>query len=430
MEIKVFKTYKIPDKPGVYFFRRGKETLYIGKATSLRSRVKSYFSRDLRATRGPLLVEMLTRATKIDWQETDSVLEALILEATLIKKFQPKYNTDGKSDKSWNYVCLTKEEIPQIILVRERQLSLGVRGPLTPKHVRGPLTRYPQGDKKLSGCYGPFTNGGQLREAMKIIRRIFPYLDASASKRANYMFYKQVGLAPDILSSEGKQAYLSNIKNIKLLFEGKKKTILRELEKQMKIAAKAQEFEKAGEIKRQWFSLKHINDVALLKNDYPILGEKIFRIEAYDIAHLGGKSTVGAMVVVESANGGSQVAKNHYRKFRVRGAGGVKVDDTGNLREVLARRLEHSEWPMPDLIAIDGGRAQYNTAVAVLKEKGLNIEVVSVVKDETHKARDFIGNPDTISKRKKEILLANSEAHRFGTAYHKNLRGRNFLNKK
>ena len=108
----------LPDKPGVYFFLKGKEILYIGKATSLRDRVKSYFGKDLIETRGPLIVDMVHKASKIEWQVTDSVLEALILEANLIKKHLPKHNTDGKSDKSFNYVCITKEELPKIVVVR------------------------------------------------------------------------------------------------------------------------------------------------------------------------------------------------------------------------------------------------------------------------------------------------------------------------
>src|SRR5674476_923017 len=102
------KKLKMPDKPGVYYFRKGKEIIYIGKATSLRDRVKSYFGKDLIVTRGPLLVDMVFHADKVDWQETDSVLEALILEASLIKKYQPKYNTKEKDDKSFNYVVITK----------------------------------------------------------------------------------------------------------------------------------------------------------------------------------------------------------------------------------------------------------------------------------------------------------------------------------
>ena len=116
MKSQELKKLKISDKPGVYFFIKGKDILYIGKATALKDRVKSYFSKELFNMRGPLLVDMVTKATSIKWQETDSVLEALILEANLIKKHQPIYNTKEKSDKSFNYVCITKEELPKVII--------------------------------------------------------------------------------------------------------------------------------------------------------------------------------------------------------------------------------------------------------------------------------------------------------------------------
>src|SRR3989339_715890 len=153
------KMKKIPDGPGVYFFLGAKkEVLYIGKATSLRSRVRSYFSPDLAKARGPLLVKMLEKATTIDWRETDSVLEALLLEANLIKSHKPKHNTDLKDDKSWNYIVITKEDFPIIRYVRGRELAM-------------------QDPDDYLHTFGPFPHGLQLKAAMKIIRKIFPYRD-------------------------------------------------------------------------------------------------------------------------------------------------------------------------------------------------------------------------------------------------------------
>ena len=147
---KISKT-KLPDKPGIYFFKKGKEILYIGKATSLRDRIKSYMSKGIFDMRGPLIDKMVQEADKIDWQETDSVLEAIILEANLIKKYQPKYNTKEKSDKSFNFVCITKEKLPKVMVVRGSNV----------KH------------RVFNKVYGPYTSGTQLREAVKIIRRIY-----------------------------------------------------------------------------------------------------------------------------------------------------------------------------------------------------------------------------------------------------------------
>ena len=175
--MKKISKIKLPDKPGVYFFKKGKDLLYIGKATSLRDRTKSYFRKDLISTRGPLVLDMVFKSDNIKWEVTDSVLEAIILEANLIKKYQPYYNTKEKDDKSFNYVCITKEKLPRVLVVRGRVL----------KNYKGSI-------------FGPFTNSVQLYEALNILRRIFPFIDDKSSKKQNYEFYKQIGLTPDTLS--------------------------------------------------------------------------------------------------------------------------------------------------------------------------------------------------------------------------------------
>lgn len=399
------KKLNIPDKPGVYFFYKGKSLLYIGKATSLRSRVKSYFSKDLIATRGPVILDMTVQASGLKWQETDSVLEALILEASLIKKHQPKYNTKEKDNKSFNYVCITREDLPQVLVIRGRNVKMEVAS------------------SKYQATYGPFPNGLQLRDAMKIIRRIFPYIDAQSAKRDNFEFYRQLGLTPDTGSKEVKSAYKKNITNLKLFFEGKKKKIIVNLKKDMMIFAKKREFEKAGEIKKRIFSLEHINDVALLKDDYShaLQNSNKFKIEAYDIAHMSGKNMVGVMTVVEDG----EVSKQDYKKFIIRTQTGA--NDTGALEEVLSRRFRHIEWGLPSLVVVDGSTAQINVAKQVLNRYQFDIPIVSVVKDDRHKAKAIMGDESIIKSHKKSILLANSEAHRFGIAFHKQKRSNNFI---
>ncbi len=388
---KNLQKFKLSDSPGVYFFLKGKEILYIGKATSLKDRVKSYFSKDLIATRGPVLVDMLFKADKIKSEKTESVLEALILEAELIKKYQPKYNTKEKSDKSFNYVLIKKDKIPKVLVIRGRSL----------------------GNYKGSS-FGPYTNGSQLRTALQIIRKIFPFLD---DKSKNYLeFYKQINLIPDL---NDRKLYLQNIKNIKLFFSGKKNQIFRNLKKEMKVYAKNREFEKAGEIKRQIFALQHINDVALLKEEKT--NRSFTRIEAYDIAHMSGKNMVGVMTVVIDG----EVAKHEYKKFKIRTQ--FSSNDVGALKEVLERRLAHKEWPFPDLIVVDGGKAQINTSRQIMTRLNLVIPVVSVVKDDRHKAKGIMGDKQLGLKYERDILLANSEAHRFAITYHKNMRAKNFL---
>ncbi len=396
MKIQDLKKFSLPDNPGVYFFFKGKDLFYVGKATSLRDRVKSYFSKDLIETRGPIILDMVFKADKIKFEKTDSVLEALILEAELIKKHQPKYNTKEKSDKSFNYVLITRDEIPKVLVVRGKDLP----------NYKG-------------FSFGPYTNGSQLKVALQIIRKIFPFVDEASSKRANIEFYKQIHLTP-----ENKDEYKRNIKNLKLFLHGKKKDVLRNLKKEMFHFAKEKAFERAGEVKKQIFALEHINDIALLKNSLEARNYNLkagLRIEAYDIAHMGGKNMVGVMTVVENG----EVAKGEYKKFKIRTQ--ADANDTGALKEVLERRLAHVEWPAPAFIVVDGAVAQINAAEAIVAKMGLSTPVVSVVKDDKHKARDIMGDKTLAVKYKREILLANSEAHRFAIAYHKNMRNKNFL---
>lgn len=419
MQSQGLKKLNIPDKPGVYFFVDGTKILYIGKATSLKSRVRSYFGKDLIATRGPLILDMVFKAKDIKWKETDSVLEALILEANLIKKYQPYYNTKEKDNKSFNYVCITKEEIPKVVIKRERDLLQQQQNfsRLTLPRVRGGTHTTKNLAVAFANTYGPYPNGNQLKEALKIIRKIFPFYD---DKSKNYKeFYRQIELAPN---TEKREEYIRNIRNIKLFLSGKKSKIITDLKREMKIYAKDQKFERAGEIKRQIFALEHINDVSLIKSDnISVSSQASFRIEAYDIAHMSGKNMVGVMTVVEDGN----VNQNEYRKFKIKTQSGS--NDTGALLEVLERRLTHPEWRYPNLIVLDGSTAQINTAEKLLKRIGMTTPVVAVTKDDRHRARDIKGDKDIVRKYEKEILLANSEAHRFAIKYHKDMRNRNFL---
>jgi len=406
MNFSEYKKINLPDESGVYLFKKNKTILYIGKATLLKDRVKSYFSNDLIATRGPLIVDMVFQADNVDFIKTDSVLEALILESNLIKKHQPKYNTKEKDDRSYNYVVITKEEFPRVLIERGKNLQ---------KESYSQILK----NLRISKIYGPYTNGSQLKEALKIIRKIFPFLDQYSRENTGYKFYKEIGLAPEISGTEAKKDYAKNIKNIKLFFEGKKTSIFKSLEKEMNAVIKKQEFEKAEQIKHTIFALNHIQDVALIKEE-SLSGEdldKIFRIEAYDVAHISGTNTVGVMVVVEN----SVPNKNEYRKFKINNS---VQNDTAGIAEILTRRLNHLEWKFPDIIVVDGSVAQKNIAEKIIKTKTLDIPIIAVTKDEKHRPKIIQGRENIIDKYKNEILLANSEAHRFAIKYHRNLRNK------
>ncbi|MBP9771569.1 MAG: GIY-YIG nuclease family protein, partial [Candidatus Pacebacteria bacterium] len=326
----------LPDAPGVYFFKRGRTVLYVGKATSLKSRVRSYFLPNAVESRGLKIPKMLVEATTVAYEQTDSVLEALIRESYLIKKYQPPYNAKEKSDTSFNYVVITDEAFPRLFTMRERDLR-----------TTGERIKY---------TFGPFPHGGQLKDALKIIRKIFPYrgkTDAPLphAKRRGSTLYEEMGLVPKGAGSLDPKEYGKTIRHLVLFFEGKKKELVRSLEKTMRAYAKERTFEAASEIKRQLFALQHINDVSLMKNSGLTDPTKMFRIEAYDTAHTMGTDVVGVMTVVE----GDAVAKNDYRMFTIKQAtSGRFINDTAALEELLTRRFGHPEWPYPKLIVVDG----------------------------------------------------------------------------
>jgi excinuclease ABC subunit C len=398
---------KFPEEPGVYFFRAGKQILYIGKATFLRARVRSYWSKDLAATRGPKLVAMLAEATRVDYKVTGSVLEALLLEAALIRKHQPVYNTLAKDDKSFYYVVVTKEEWPRVLLVRGKDLA--------------------QPEYRGADQFGPFPQASELRIALKLVRAIFPFRDfclpaqAGRPTSGKLCFNAQIGLCPGVCAGKITAAeYRRSLQPLRLFFAGRGQAAVKLVTERMKTAAQRRDFEEAATWRDRLFALTHVQDIALLKkrieNDLP---PNAFRIEAFDAAHLGGRAAVGAMIVWQDGDW----RKNDYRKFKLHSRPG---DDLASLREVLRRRLAHAEWPLPNLIVIDGGETQLKTARAALA-KYPTIPIVSVVKNEKHKARELLGDPDLSARWRQEIIGANAEVHRFAIAYHRNRRSAEFL---
>ncbi len=203
------------------------------------------------------------------------------------------------------------------------------------------------------------------------------------------------------------------------------KSLVTSLEREMRRLAKNQEFEKADIVKRQVFALKHIQDISLLKREVsaaPSLGgaapDLAFRIEAYDLAHLGGQNIVGAMTVLQNG----EPDKSSYRKFKIKTF--IGPNEPAGITEILERRLHHPEWPLPNLIVMDGNEVQKAAAERVLKNFGMKIPVVAVVKNFRHKPERIIGADNLVTLQKHAILLANSEAHRFAIGYHRILRNR------
>lgn len=423
MERTELKAFDLPDCPGVYLFTKGKgkskKILYVGKATSLRDRVRSYFDDDLIVTRGPRLVDMVTAADGISYETVPTVLEALVREAALIREHNPYANAMGKDDKTFLYAVITAEEIPRVLAIRGKELDF------KNKEIMGasPIS--------FSQAHGPFPSGYQLREALRLIRKIFPFYDtakpitaagtsvqvkgANKHLQANVEFKRQIGQYPRNMN---RTEYLRTIRHVSLLLSGRVKTLRITLEREMRLAAKEELFEEAAVLRGQLFALDHVQDVSLIREDRKEGDPDGPRIEAYDTAHIGGTNAIGVMVVIEN----SLPLKKDYRTFRIQGRGGKALnDDIASLKEILSRRLEHHEWVLPRAFVVDGGKTHKKAAEDLLREVGVGIPVVAVVKDERHRPREVIGGLRAgISDA--DAVLANSEAHRFSLSRHRKAR--------
>lgn len=410
MNKETLRALQPPANPGVYYFLGPhQEILYIGKATSLRHRLLSYFRDDIAEKRSEAIARMVRIAVTVTWTETDSVLEALILETNLIRTHKPPYNTRNKDDKSYNHLIITREQWPRVLVVRGKDLA----------------EKYDERD--IRHHFGPFPSSQSLRDALKVVRRVFRFYDTahpvgtakSKVTRGKIDFNRQLGLYP---AEENRREYLRTIRHLKLFFEGKKTRLIRELEKVMMEYAHQEAFEDAARVKRQLFALKHIEDIALLR--YDTHGNERApeaRIEAYDVAHTAGRAMVGVMVVMEQG----VFKKDAYRTFRVRGY--QKSNDPGALKEILTRRLGHPEWSLPRVIVVDGNDVQKRTAEAVLRQHGLQIPVAAVVKNAAHKPERVLAASRVVRTFQDAIYLLNQEAHRFAISFHRTQRGKRFL---
>ncbi|MBI4065867.1 UvrB/UvrC motif-containing protein [Candidatus Kaiserbacteria bacterium] len=435
------RKFNLPDVPGVYLFKQGRKVLYIGKATSLRDRVRSYFDDDLIATRGPRIVDMITKADRIAHEPTPTVLEALVREAALIKKYLPAANVDGKDDSTFLYAVVTKEEIPRVLTLRGKDIDFKSRKPRF--NLKSESSRLNLGFRAI---YGPFPSGAQLRDGLRLIRRIFPFFDTAKPvsttnkhHQARIEFNIQIKQYPRVFSAK---EYRRTIRNVMLFLDGRGKQLRTTLEKEMKHAAREERFEDATEARRQLFSLNHIQDVSLIKDeirypqDVPVGTSWGYRIEAYDTAHLSGTNAIGVMTVVVD----STPVKKEYRTFRIRGVkprrqksgsrpkASGNNDDVASLREILSRRFAHAEWQFPNAIVVDGGKTHKKAAESVLKEAEIVIPVVAVVKDERHRPREVIG-ARAAGISESDAVLANAEAHRFSLSRHRYARAHQLRSK-
>jgi len=273
------KIKTLPLTSGVYLMKDAKgKVIYVGKAVSIRKRVSSYFKKSPHLSKTDRLVPEIRY---IDFLTTDSEAEALILEASLIKKYQPKYNVDLRDDKTYPLIEITKEEFPKIRIVR------------------------PRGKNKSSKYYGPYINPGLIREALTIIRKIFPFrVCISMPKKVCLDFHMNLCDAP-CTENITKREYAKNIRHIRYILDGKKDQLYRDLKKEMEALSKAKKFEGAAKVRDQLRAIGALysgtRDINYFKEAEQLkralnLEKSPERIEAFDISNIMGKQSVGSMV--------------------------------------------------------------------------------------------------------------------------------------
>jgi len=421
--LKRDKIFKLPKSPGVYVFKKGQAFLYIGKASNIQDRVKNHFQQS--SYRDNLFMDQVKR---VGYLKTDSEIEALILEANLIKKNQPRYNILWRDDKNYFFIAVTREKFPRVFWTHQ--------------------TKIKEGKSKINSLFiGPFIEGRALKQTLRFLRKIFPYYTIKKHPK-NLCLYCHLNLCPG--PSPNLRGYIRNVENLIAFFRKGKKPVLNSLRKEMKLASSKQNFEKAAKIRDQINVLeKTISNIKLLRPDmyhlpksliYPALewgkiGKelkeflkiegKVFRTEAYDISNIQGKLATGSMVTFKNG----LADKNYYRRFKVNIHG--KPNDIAMLKECLRRRFEHTEWGLPDLILIDGGKAQLNAAKSVISEKKLDIPIIALAKKNNKLYIENQKNPILLKNLPREVfnlvLQLRDEAHRFAINYHKKLRKKAFI---
>ena len=416
------KGNELPKEPGVYYMKDAEGgLLYVGKAVNLQRRVNQYWTRP----HGEHIEKMVPKIAEVDYAVTGSVIEALILEANEIRKKKPPFNVLGKDDASFLHVAVTNDEFPKPVLIRGHELE-----------------RMPK--KAFKRVFGPYTSSSSIRAALELSRKLIGWSDCEPGrKRACFNYH--IRLCPGVcIGAISKDEYAKIIRRLILFFDGRKTAVMKDLQREMKLAAKEERFETAARLRNQLYALMHINDVSVIKSDDPnaSAAEEIVnvfgRVEAYDISNIGDAEIVGVM----TASWEGLPKKSWYKKFRIRTV--TKANDVAAMREMLMRRLERAKiekgesWALPDMIVIDGGKPQVYAAQDVLDTLGLDIPMIGFAKGFDRKQDVVVFPPKkrtpelqrVVMRYRKILQHVRDEAHRFAITFHRKRRGDRFLPKK
>lgn len=427
------KLQELPKDPGVYFHKDAKgEIIYVGKAAVLRNRVRQYFQKS--RAHDPKTEALVVEIVDTDWMVVDSEIEALFLEAEMIRRYMPRYNILLRDDKSMSYIRIDYDSDFPTVGTTRRPLDDGAR------------------------YFGPYLSTHSVRQALKGLRRVFPFATRKILGQKRATLHYHLGLDPGL--EEGKTSledYRANLRKLMAVIEGKRKSIERELEKDMLRKAKAQDFEGASKIRNQLFGLRNLTRQVIfsdkefldISKDHALnelvdlLGLDTFprRIEGYDISHMQGTNVVASMVVF--TNGVSN--KGEYRKFKTKKE---HNNDFYNMNETLMRRLSEKNikaWGKPSLVLIDGGKGQLDAAIRardvqgqekipfiglakreeqVVIQKGksnvaLNLKVLQKLGGFVTESEDFtLINVPHNTNVVKLLQRIRDESHRFAVTYH------------
>ena len=410
--------------------------MYVGKAKNLRKRVGSYFAKYIEF--GPRIKSLVSKVKQIKTITVASEIEALLLEIKYIKKYKPKYNIRFIDGKNYPLIRVTtKDNYPKVLIVRRPE-------------------------DKRSKYFGPFPNANAVRLVLRIIRKIFPYQSAqNHGKKICLYYHLRLCPCPPVFSAQGgpasgwdsrvfKKDYKKTIQHIIDFLNGDTRKIIRDLTSERNYLSKNENFEKANSIQNKINAIelitgpfykpifdyevnpnfkedlrkKEISDLKEVLNKNDVKVQTLERIECYDISNISGTNATGSLVVF--TNG--EKDGNWYRKFKVRLDNGP--NDFAMMQEVIQRRMRHYEWPMPNLIIVDGGKGQISTAKKVLRELKMQIPLIGLAKREE---TIITSDSEEISLPKdsgalKLIMRIRDEAHRFAIAYHRKLRSKAFLN--
>jgi len=431
------KLKELPKVPGVYFHKDANgNIIYIGKAALLNNRVKQYFQKS--RNRDPKTEALVAEIADLDWIEVDTEIDALFLEAEMVRRYLPRYNILLRDDKSLQYVRVDiKSDYPTVTFTH-RPLDDGAE------------------------YFGPYIQGHLVKKALRLLRRVFPYATTQQQASMGSKLYEQIGLDPGVKSGKTSlDQYRKNLKNLMSYLRGNRVALIKAIEKEMKQAAKAHKFEKASLLRNKLYEMKALKKQVLfsdrefmdISKDKGLAGlsdllgfEPPKRIEGFDISHMSGTDTTASMVVF--TNGIPE--KTQYRKFKMRLKGN---DDFGHMNEAVSRRLSLKNvksWGIPDLFLIDGGKGQVSAAIKardklaqkapviglakreeqiVIEKSGSNVSIKNIAKRArklsgyVEETNDYIlVNLPLNSDVVKLLQRIRDESHRFAVSYHTSLK--------